>query len=279
MTLFGLLSFSHSILALSPIFSRQEIRDASIIGVPNSATIKAVSYQSNGQVFDATIWFSARKNIPFVNGGSYGILIDADRNIDTGWNGVQALPFTTEDVSMSGADYLVLVASPNGKNWTRIMFELSSSANVTKVIDTKYNYPSPNRNIGGHYANLTFNLDKLYFPTHYTVKFFTGNGNVTKITDATDWLSVPSPIVQLTAFPNSISVEPGKNNTLQIQSKSDVDPQPKLVTCFNPSGGKALTFPIRPNQTIDSDQPITSVLTIHAAGNISEGSFLARLRH
>src|SRR5215211_648831 len=90
----------HDVLAESPSFSRQQIIDdrGDWISLETrnftksgdrSTDILAVDYSSNGKFLNATIWlFFPFKEKPILEDVSYGMLIDADFNDKTGFDGI-----------------------------------------------------------------------------------------------------------------------------------------------------------------------------------------------
>jgi hypothetical protein len=98
---FNNVCFLEEVLALSPSFSRQEIKDRPLDwrdidkqettdeGSPFT-DIRRVNYYSDGEYLNATLWLRGNT----VNGSedgpqvSYGMFIDGDSDTETGWQGV-----------------------------------------------------------------------------------------------------------------------------------------------------------------------------------------------
>ena len=126
-------SFNKTFAAPSPSFGFQEITDKRSTWVQtygNDSThlrsgytnILAVDYLSDGKILNATYWLASNSenasthNQPYRN-ISYGMLIDADSNTKTGYN---------------GADYDYYIEAVNGK-WSEYLYQYSSTGNILQV--------------------------------------------------------------------------------------------------------------------------------------------------
>ena len=112
--------FTHDLYALSPLVPFQEYRDEPldwldgknnfsrvITGLP-STDLFAVNYFTDGQSLNATLWLTNpfRFNTSADRGQiNYGMLIDADSDLETGLNGI---------------DYQIEISGENG-TWTKYL--------------------------------------------------------------------------------------------------------------------------------------------------------------
>src|SRR5437879_12190857 len=173
--LFLILNPFHKTMALSPSFELQEMINENhhwVLTYGNSdahlksnyTDILSVDYISNGKTLNATFWLaSAFKNYsaaiynqPFRK-IIYGILIDADSNPKTGYN---------------GADYDFYVESAAGK-LSAYLYQLSSTGGY-RLVGTKINYSQPfvDTNVLPGSVNLQLDLGSINYPSKYNVMFY-----------------------------------------------------------------------------------------------------------
>jgi hypothetical protein len=207
---------------ISPSFVRQEIRDGSqdwwdhekeeFTNVNNYSDISAVSYFSNGEFLNATIF----TNSTFVKEPSnvmpsYGMLINADTRFDTGW---------------LGHDYLLRITWDNNtKTWNSVLEEWSS-ARILRVLDQKLNYTDFfDEGEGNKYVHLSLDLADLNFPQQYVVLFFIDyqldmNNPKRAISDYSDWVHIPPLRFTISTSPSSIELRPGEEKIVEVQVNS-----------------------------------------------------------
>jgi hypothetical protein len=217
---------------MSPSFVRQEIKDGTqdwwdhekeqFSNLKNFSDISAVSYSSDGQFLNATVFTSD----PFVKQPSkympaYGILINADSNLDTGY---------------LGHDYLLRIAWNNEtKTWDYKLAEWSS-ARIERILHQKSNYTEFfDEGEGNKYVHLSLNLADINFPQQYVVVFFVDYAfdmsNPRKgISDYSNWVNIPPLKFAISTSPSTITLRPGEEKTIEVQVNSTTPTATSFVT-------------------------------------------------
>jgi hypothetical protein len=183
-------SYLDRVVALSPSFPREEIRDrpfdwrdiekqeGTLEGSPYT-DIRRVNYVSDGRYLNATLWLRGVINTS-TNGEqmSYGTIIDGDSRTETGWQGV---------------DYQIEISRQNG-TWMSTIAEFSSLGDIRILDNMRLNSTDLSKNIG-NYIPLSIDLSREVFPEKYKVIFYagevkTGNNNrsTVRTMDFTDWV-------------------------------------------------------------------------------------------
>ena len=153
--------------------------------------ILAVNYISDGQSLNTTIWLSSGFNSSAFNSTdnqqsrklSYGMLIDADSNPKTGYN---------------GADYDFYVESAGGK-LNGYLYQYSSTGGY-RLVGSKTNFtPSHAESaVGTGYANLNLDLRSINSPREYSLLFYAAESlKSNEVRQFTNWVSIPPPSLQI----------------------------------------------------------------------------------
>lgn len=215
-----------SSFASSPSFELQELinenRDWVQTYGNNSDKLKtsytdilAVNYISNGETLNSTIWLrSGFDNISAFNlmdnnsqrKLTYGMLIDADSNTKTGFN---------------GADYDFYVESLAG-NLSGYLYQLSTTGGY-KLVGSEINFTHTHSrpSIGPGYVNLNLALDSINFPSEYSVLFYTAESyKSNEVRQFTNWVTVPPPSLQISTSPPDITIRQGEDTLIPARIKS-----------------------------------------------------------
>ena len=235
--------------ALSPSFSRQEIKDRPLdwrdidrqktTDEGNPFTdIRRVNYFSDGNFLNATLWL--RGNI--VNGSekgpqvSYGMFIDGDSRTETGWQGV---------------DYQTEISWQNG-TWMSTVAEFSSLGDIRILDSLKLNNTDLSQRIG-NYVPLSLDLSYVIFPEKYKVIFYAGeikkndnNNSTIRMMDFTNWVHIPTPEFVIAPKPSSVELRPGEQKTILIYLNSTTGFEP--VVRFSASNMTDVKWKFRHNQ-------------------------------
>ncbi len=238
---FNICSTIQSVYALSPSFSLQQIQDDSNDWINmNSkqlvtskhhfnfdnikmgiADIRQVSYFSDGQFLNATLWTSfpfneKPKEFEQVN---YGMMIDSDFDRNTGYGGI---------------DYLYQIGwNNNTKTWNKMLWELSSTGEQKTLLNQKNTTDFFEKQKA--YVVLPLNLRYLQYPQKYMVTFYAEvkrNEKEGFITDFTRTVAIPPLKLGISVIPPIVSLRPGTttNIGLQINSTSGFEPTVYLST-------------------------------------------------
>jgi hypothetical protein len=169
-----------------------------------STDILAVTYFSDGEILNGSVWlyfpFDAEpRSQDKVN---YGMLIDADFDKKTGFDGIDY----QLEVGWNGTD----------NSWTKSLEEWSPLGN-TRTIDIENNYSGffePEKN----YMVISLNLSQINNPSKYKVTFYAESvENVTSLTDFTRWVAVPPLELSLSTTPNSVQLRKDEETTIEVR--------------------------------------------------------------
>lgn len=227
LTLLLLLSlnpFNEKAYALSPSFGLQEIinenrhwvqtygnSDADLKS--NYTDLLAVNYISDGKFLNATLWLasgfenssaSAPFNQPFRK-VSYGMLIDADNNPKTGYN---------------GADYDLYVEAASGK-LTGYLYQLSSTGfyKLLESINLTRSLTDPNALRGA--ISLVLPLSWIDYPSEYNLLFYSAESyKSNEVRQFTNWVSIPPPSLEITTSPSNITIRQGQEQLIAARIRS-----------------------------------------------------------
>ena len=214
----------HKTMALSPSFELQEMinenhhwiqtygnSDAHLKS--NYTDILAVDYLSDGRTLNTTFWLaSGFENISasIYNQAfrkiTYGMLIDADSNTKTGYN---------------GADYDFYVESVAGK-LSAYLYQLSSTGGY-RLVASNINYSQPfvDSNVLPGSVNLQLDLGSINYPSKYNVMFYSAESfNSNEVRQFTSWVNVPPPRLQITTVPSNIMIKQGEEHLIPARIKS-----------------------------------------------------------
>lgn len=177
--------------------------------------ILAVNYISNGETFNSTIWLrSGFNNISAFNlmdnnsqrKLTYGMLVDADSNTKTGFN---------------GADYDLHVEFLDG-NLSGYLYQLSTTGGYKLVgSETNFTHTHGRSSMGPGYVNLNLDLDSINFPSEYSILFYTAESyKSNEVRQFTNWVTIPPPILQISTSPSDITIRQGENMLIPARIKS-----------------------------------------------------------
>jgi hypothetical protein len=214
----------HKTMGLSPSFELQEMINEnhhwvqtygnSDAHLKSSYTdILAVDYISDGKTLNATFWLasgfknssSAIYNQPFRK-ISYGMLIDADSNPKTGYN---------------GADYDFYVESVAGK-LSGYLYQLSSTGEY-RLVGSQINYTQPfvDSNVILGSVNLQLGLGSINYPTKYNVMFYSAESfKSNEVRQFTSWVNIPPPSLQIATSQSNTMIRQGEEQLIPARIKS-----------------------------------------------------------
>ena len=232
-------SYLDRVVALSPSFPREEIKDrpfdwrdidkqeGTLEGNPHT-DIRRVNYFSDGKYLNATLWLRGDLNAS-ANGEqmSYGTFIDGDSRKETGWQGV---------------DYQIEISRQNG-TWMSTIAEFSSLGDIRILENKRINTTDLSKNIG-NYIPLSIDLSREVFPEKYKVIFYAGevkrgydNLSTVRTMDFTNWVHIPTPEFVIGSRPNTIDLRPGEEKTFVINVNSTTGFEPLVrLSAINLTG-------------------------------------------
>ncbi len=152
---------------------------------------------------------------------AYGMLINADSNLDTGY---------------LGHDYLLRIFWNNEtKTWIYKLAEWST-ARVERIIHQIPNYTDFfDEGEGNRYVHLSLNLADINFPQQYVVVFFVDyafdiNNPKKGISDYSNWVNIPPLKYTISTSPSTIALRPGEEKTIEVQVNSTTPTATSFVT-------------------------------------------------
>ncbi|HET7147050.1 MAG TPA: MFS transporter, partial [Candidatus Nitrosopolaris sp.] len=183
------------------------------IGISNYTDTLTVDYISDGKNLNTTFWLaSGFKNSSAANFNqpfrkiTYGMLIDADSNTRTGYN---------------GADYDFYVESMAGK-LSAYLYQLSSTGGY-RLVGSKINYTQPFMDpsvlLGS--VHLQLGLGSINYPSKYNVMFYSAESfKSNEVRQFTSWVNIPPPSLQITTSPSNILIRQGEEQLIPARIKS-----------------------------------------------------------
>ena len=220
-------------VSASPIFDRQEIIDevgdltnmttAKKAKGSNYIDINSVTYSSDGRFLNATLWPSSFTEKPARNEVFYGVLVDADLNNNTGFQGV---------------DYKVEVAwNKSESKWKKTFGEFSSGRNE-RSIELPFNI-TLSSDEDERYIKLDLNLYSMLTPERYKLFFYayanppldpSSNKTIgSGILDAVRWAYVPPPEFTISTEPKYVDMRAGEEEEILVQVNSTTGLQPSIT--------------------------------------------------
>jgi hypothetical protein len=222
-------------VSTSPIFDRQEIIDdkedlvnmssstAERVKGSNYIDINSVTYSSDGRFLNSTLWLSSFTEKPARNEVFYGVLIDADLNNNTGFQGV---------------DYKVEIAwNKSESKWKKTFGEFSSGRNE-RLIELPLNI-TLSSDEDERYVKLDPDLYSMLTPEKYKLFFYAyanppidPSSNKTRgsgILDAVRWGYVPPPEFTISTEPKFVEMRAGDEKEILVQVNSTTGLQPSIT--------------------------------------------------
>ncbi|HEY6883172.1 MAG TPA: hypothetical protein VI278_03950, partial [Nitrososphaeraceae archaeon] len=210
-------------VASSPAFELQEITNENPHWVQTYGTsdahlksnytdIKSVNYISDGKTLNTTMWLASgfTSSSPVYNKDpfrkiTYGILIDADSNPKTGYN---------------GADYDFYVEVAGGK-LNGYLYQLSSSGGYIIVASKNLTQSLLDPDALRGAVRLDLDLGSINYPTKYELLFYTAESyKSNEVRQFTSWVSIPPPILEMDTSPNNVMIRQGQQLLIPARIKS-----------------------------------------------------------
>jgi hypothetical protein len=250
--------------------------DTCKLEIGNPPEIRSVSYMSNGERLDSTIWLSSKLNE--INLVENKIDIENYKNdaFKPLWKKVKyTVAIDINSVFNQGTDYRIefLYDKINSTvpKWTEVIYELSAFGKE-KIIATKVHDKLPY--INKNFIEFSIDLNKISNPTNYKLLFYVTNnyvknGTYCRSIDYTNWVLSPPPIFNLVVSDNPILLNPGeeKDIIVNVVGKTGLQAEAELTIIKNDSD-VSLNF-ISKNVTITSINNGSSLLHI----NVSKSKF------
>jgi hypothetical protein len=138
---------------------------------------------------------------------SYGMLIDADSNTKTGYN---------------GADYDFYVQSAGGI-LSGYLYQYSSTGGY-RLVNSVINFSQPDDpDVMLGSVNLNLDLSSINYPSNYNLLFYSAESfKSNEVRQFTSWVTIPPPTLEVVTSPNNIMIRQGEEQLIpaRIQSTS-----------------------------------------------------------
>jgi hypothetical protein len=135
---------------------------------------------------------------------SYGMLIDADYNTETGYN---------------GADYDFYIEVSGGK-LSAYLYQLSSTGGYN-LLSSKTNLALADRNALRGSVSLHLDLGSIDYPSSYGLLFYTAESyKSNEVRQFTSWVNIPPPTLEMTTSPSNIMIRQGQELLVPARVKS-----------------------------------------------------------
>ena len=189
--------------------------------------ITAVSYSSDGNYLNATLWLHTPFMEPPLKSNNSLSLSPPIRDVP--WYrmfyGMSIGIRSAYDIE--GSDYQVsYLWDIYDKNWTKIVEEMSTT-NERKVLDQKHDDTGFSHSKNG-YIDLSLDLRSVTLPKQYNVLFYTmyvfiKDGRLCGISDISDRVYIPPPEYIVSASPNPVELRVGEEKIIELQVKPKTD--------------------------------------------------------
>jgi hypothetical protein len=309
----GFFQLDNKVFAVSPSFERQEIMDIDNDWIfwPSDASedkinlqdnslksvhiaknetdckldrqlspqIKSISYSSNGNKLNTTMWLS----IDLID----SILLKNKLNKDNFekktlsplplWKKMKfTVAIDINSLFNQGTDYRIELANEKinstTQKWAEIIYEISANGEKKEVSKKLFDeFPFINKN----FIEFSIDLNTISNPKDYKILFYVTdlyvkNGKICRMVDSTNWILSPPPNYNLLISDNPINMDPGEENDIFVTVEGNTALQAEAELFVNRTDPSiTISFPIS-NKTIIS--PLTngsSVLHL----NVSDSYF------
>jgi hypothetical protein len=221
---------------------------------PTYTDITSVTYSSDGNFLNSTLWLSSLKDLRDshwkpnnIYSIAYGVLIDSDLSTASGYQ---------------GADYQLEISwNKTTHNWTRTLLEYASSNASRSVIPDTTNYTKFLENIKGNYIPLDLHLNDILSPSKYRLFFYAyslDNKTLQWLLNGVRWIYIPPPEVKISVSPSFVDLFPAKKETIELN----------LNNTTNFPANVTLTTPHLPSEVNIEYENKTQTLRLPAASTI-----------
>jgi hypothetical protein len=260
--------------------------NSSIVNYFRSPDIEAVTYFSDGNTLNATLWLSDMFKEPplaasnwlsplkpeniFLHNMRYGISIDVKSAYDI----EQEVDYN------SYVDWDPYNNSKMKTNWEKIVIERFSNKE-TRTLEEQTNYTGF-FDREKKYVDLSFDIDTIKSADQYNLVFYivdifiNKDGRLCRLGDMSNRVYVPPPNFNITTLPTSAELRAGqgsRNIEVQIKPTTDIESQAFFYTNYTGNSNQ-LNLTFSPNITsIPSNSMGTSVLNIKASNDATLRSY------
>lgn len=241
--------------------------------------IVALTYYSDGNVLNATMWLSS----PFKEPPSNASANLSNTLVNVPWFKIRyGITISTPSIyDSTGSDYQTkIIWDLDTKTWTKTVDELSPSGEI-KSLNTANNYSQFFDRGKGH-IDLPLELNALNFPSQYSIFFYISDvfikgSSLCQLVDISNRVHIPPPEFIVRPSHSSVTLRPGEEKNVEVQVKSNTKFNSYLYLSTDEPEAVKLRF--IPNQTaMPPLSVITSELKIKALDNSTARPYTLPIR-
>jgi hypothetical protein len=229
------------------------------LDVESSPQIKSISYFSNGNILNATMWLSPDLIESILQKNRLNKDNFQKETFLPLWKKMKfTVAIDINSIFNQGTDYRIELVNEKinstSSKWVEVIYEISANGR-TKELPKKIfdEFPYLNKN----FVDFSIDLDKISNPKDYKIlfyitDFYVKNGKLCRMVDSTNWILSPPPNFNLLISDNPIHLSPGDESDtfVTIEGNTEIQAEAELyVDKKDPS--ITLSFPIS-NKTIIS---------------------------
>lgn len=175
--------------------------------------ISSVSYYSNGNTLNSTIWLSSPQVVPTNENVSFMYI-------------VFTIHFDVHSTFDERLDYVAGILWNNtSQEWGKEVAE-NSFDGKTRLLTATANYSGSDGLNPSGYAVLSTDLETIHFPSQYNVLFtvdnvYLINDVLCHVSDTTNWIPIPTPEYVMTLSSAYINLRPGEERNVEINIASN----------------------------------------------------------
>jgi hypothetical protein len=189
----------------------------------SSPQIKSISYMSNGNILNSTMWMSfdlieseLQKNRLNKD--------DLEKEEDLPlWRKIRlTVAIDINSIFNQGTDYRIELSNKRinstTQKWVEVIYEISANGKTKEISKKVFDeFPFFNKN----FIEFSIDLNKISNPKDYKILFYVTdlyvkNGKLYRTVDSTNWFLSPPPNFNLLISDNPITMNPGEENDLFV---------------------------------------------------------------
>jgi hypothetical protein len=242
-----------------------------------SPQIKSISYMSNGNIINSTMWLSSHLIESLLERNKINQDNFNEDSIPPLWKKIKfTVAIDINSIFNQGTDYRIELVNERinftSSKWAEIIYEISANGEakeVSKKFFDKFPYLEKN------FVEFSIDLDKIGNPKDYKIlfyitDFYVKSGKLCRMVDSTNWILSPPPNFNLLLSDNPINMNPGEESDIFVTIKGNTGLQAQAELYVNRTDPSiSISFP-ESNKTIIS--PLTNgSATLHL--NVSDSYF------
>ncbi|HSF50013.1 MAG TPA: hypothetical protein VLA74_04555 [Nitrososphaeraceae archaeon] len=252
------------------------------LDVEFSPQIKSVSYMSNGNRLNATMWMSSDLIEPVLEKNRLNKdNFEKEVRIPL-WKKIKfTISVDINSIFNQGIDYRIELVNERinttSSKWFEILYEISADGTEREVSRKSFDkFPFMNKN----FVDFSIDLNKLSNPKIYKIllyvtDLYVNNGKLCRMVDTTSWIVSPPPNFNIFVSDNPINMKPGEQKDLVVTIKGNTGLQAEAELYVNKTDPSvSLSFPLSNKAIVSSLTNGSSTLHL----NVSDSEFKSSKR-